>query len=135
EQQAGSVELRSVAERSSLYGAARAWLIMRKEPVAVMLDAESTYPRVADRQRQDAEEVIRMVTSGAPLQVLVAVPALEALLFRQPDAVARAYGPVPPSLLELGLISPRDAFQKLDPNVSIEQVSLNIIKELDDADV
>src|SRR5436190_1118602 len=64
-----------------------------------------------------------------------AVPALEALLLRRPDAVARAYGQVSPSRLELGLISPRDAYPKLDPNVSIEQVALTIINELDDADV
>jgi hypothetical protein len=62
------------------------------------------------------------------------VPAVDALLFRRPDAVARAYGPVSPSLLELGRISPRDAFPKLDPNVSTEQGALTIINELDDTD-
>src|SRR5690349_16350282 len=85
EQQADSVKIRSVSELSSLYGAAKAVLIMRKEPVAVVLDAESTYPRAAARQREGALEVIGEAAWRAPLRILVAVPALEALLFRQPD--------------------------------------------------
>src|SRR5437016_1395375 len=102
EQQDGSIEIRAVAERSSLYGAAQAVLIMRREPVAVVLDSESTYPRVAARQRQGAEEVIGDAAWRAPLRILVAVPALEALLFRRPDAVARAYGPAPPQPVGAG---------------------------------
>jgi hypothetical protein len=65
EQQAGSVTIRSDAIESSLYASARTLLLVRREPVALVLDAKSTYPRVAEHQRQDAEEVIRMVTSPA----------------------------------------------------------------------
>src|SRR5438270_13642053 len=96
ERQAGSVTIRSDAIQTSLYASARTLLIVRREPVAVVLDAESTYPTVADRQRQAAEEVIGEAAWRAPLRILVAVPALEALLFRRPDAVARAYGQVTP---------------------------------------
>jgi hypothetical protein len=135
EQQAGSLQCRFAAPMSSLYASARTLLIVRNEPVAVVLDAESTYPRVAAQQRQAAEEVIGDAAWRAPLRILVAVPAVDALLFRRPDAVARAYGPVPQSLLELGRISPRDAFAKLDSTVSLEQVALKIIHELDDADI
>jgi hypothetical protein len=135
EQQAGSVEIRSTAPPSSLYAAARTLLVVRNEPVAVVLGADSTDPEAAARRRLAAEEVIGEAAGSAPLRVLMAVPALEALLFRRPDAVARAYGHVPQGLLELGLLSPRDALEKLAPNFSGHQSSFNIIKELDDADV
>jgi hypothetical protein len=135
EQQAGSIRIRSSKIRSSLYGSARGLLVVRKEPVAVVLDADSTRPGVADLRRQDAEEVIGKTAGAAPLKILVAVPALEALVFLRPDAVARAYGPVPQSLIELGLASPWTALEKLDRTASSEQVSLNIIEELDSADV
>ncbi len=135
EQQAGSIRIRSFTIRSSLYGSARTLLMLRKEPVAVVVDADSSRPGVADRRRQDTGEVIGEAAYAAPLLILVAVPAMEALVFRRPDAVARAYGPVSQDLIELGLVSPWTALEKLDRTVSSDQVSLNIVKELDDADV
>ncbi len=59
-------------------------------------------------------------------------------MFRRPGVIERVYGPVSESLLELGRISPPDAFQKLNPNVSVEQVeqvSRRLIQELDDTDI
>ncbi len=135
EQRAGSIRIRSSTIRSSLYSSARTLLMLRKEPVAVVLDADSTRSGVADLRRQSAEEVIGEAAGVAPLRILVAVPAMEALVFRRPDAIARAYGQVPQSLIELGLVSPWTALEKLDRTASTDQVSLNIVKELDDADV
>ena len=60
---------------------------------------------------------------------------MEALLFRRPDAVARAYGPVSEGLLELGLFSPRNALEKLDPNLARQQAAVKIIEKLDVADI
>jgi hypothetical protein len=102
EHQAGLIEFRCATPPSSLYAAARTLLAVRNEPVAVVLDADSTDPEAADRRRWVAEEVIGEAAGAAPLRILVAVPALEALLFRRPDAVARAYSYSPPGLLELG---------------------------------
>jgi hypothetical protein len=135
EHDAGWIKFWYSALPSSLYGSARTVLGVWKKPAALVLDADSTNPRAADRCRLDAEEVIGEAAGMAPLRVLVAVPALEALLFRRPDAVARAYGQIPPGLLELGQISPRDALAKLDQNVSLHQVALNLIKELNDSDI
>jgi hypothetical protein len=135
ELQAGSVNLQSFKEPSSLYGGARALLVMRHKAVAVVLDADSTYPVAAARRRQSAEEVIGEAAWAAPLRILLAVPTMEALLFRRPDAVARAYGPVSESLLELGRISPRNALEKLDPDLARHKASFKIIQELDTADI
>jgi hypothetical protein len=135
EQQASSVEIRCSTPPSSLYAAARTLLVVRNEPVAVMLDADSTDPEAANRRRLAAEEVIGEASGSAPLRVLMAVPGLKALLFRRTGAIERAYGHLPQGLFELGLLSPRDALEKLDPNCSSHQSSLNIIKELNDADV
>ncbi len=135
EQQAALVKILSYPEPSSMTGSAKGFLAVRREPVAVVQNAESTYPRAAAWMRQGIEEVMGDIIWRAPFRILIAVPAVEALLFRRPDAIARAYGPVSEHLLEIGLISPRDALMKLDPYISPDQVSLNIIKELDDADI
>jgi hypothetical protein len=135
EHRAGAVESRRAAPPSSLYSAARTLLAVRNEPVAVLLDAGSTAPEAADRRRLAAEEVIGEAAGAAPSRILVAVPALEALLFRRPDALARAYGTISPGLLELGRVSPRDALEKLDPSGSASRASCDIIRALDDHDI
>jgi hypothetical protein len=135
EKQAGLVRIRSFPEPSSMTGAAKTSLIVRREPLALVQNAESTYPRTAAWMKQGIEEVMGDFIWRAPCRILIAVPAVEALLFRRPDAIARAYGPVSGHLLEIGLISPRDALIKLDPNIEPDQVSLNIINELDETDI
>jgi hypothetical protein len=135
EHDAGWIKFWYSALPSSLYGSARMVLGVWREPAVLVLDANSTYPEVADRCRLGAEEVIGEVAGVAPLRVLVAVPALHALLFRRPDAVARVYGQISPGLLELGQISPRDALAKLDQNVSIHEAVCKLILELNDQDI
>jgi hypothetical protein len=135
EQEAGFVHVQFIAFSSSLYASARTLLAVRDEPVAVVLNADSTNPAAAGRRRQEAEEVIGWTANTAPLRILVAVPALEALLFRRPDAIARAGGHLAPDVLELGQFSPRDALEKLDRNGLGHGASLKIIAILNDADV
>jgi hypothetical protein len=135
EQQAGLVIVRSYPEPSSMTGSAKMFLAVRREPVAVVQNAESTYPRTAAWMKQGIEEVMWGTPQRAPFRILIAVPAVEALLFLMPDAIARAYGPVSEHLLEIGRISPRDALIKLDPTIEPDQVSLNIINELDETDI
>jgi hypothetical protein len=135
EQAVGLVDIRAAGPASCLYAAARTLLAVRCEPVALVLDADSTDPEADRRRRQAAEEVLGEATGAAPLRILVALPALESLLFLRPATVERAFGPVAEDVLELGRLSPRDALKKLDPNRSEYHASLNLIRALDDADI
>jgi hypothetical protein len=135
EQDGGLVELRVSAPSSSLYGAARTLLGIRSEPVAVVLDAESTDEDAVERRQRSAEEVIGDAAGVAPLRVLVAVPALEALLFRRPDAVRRAFPQASESLVEVGLVSPWNALKRLDSCLSGPTASLHIVRGLNEQDV
>ena len=73
EHDAGWIKFWYSALPSSLYGSARTVLGVWKKPAALVLDADSTNPRAADRCRLDAEEVIGEAAGMAPLRVLVAV--------------------------------------------------------------
>jgi len=134
EQEAGFVEIRASVPRSSLYAAARTLLAVRCEPVALVLDAGSTDPEAARRRQQAAEEVIGEAAGAAPLRVLVAVPALESLLFLRPAAVERAFGPSAKDLMELGRVSPRDALERLDPS-GCAIAAFKLVGALDDDDL
>jgi hypothetical protein len=135
--EAGLIEIRAAAPSSSLYSAARTLLAVRDEPVALLLDADSTDPEAVARRRSSAEEVVGDVASAAPLRVLVAVPALEALLFLGPDPVERAFGAVAGDerLLELGRMNPREALKRLDPAGHWWTASLNLVRALNDGDI
>ncbi len=135
EQQAGLVEFRCAHPTSSLYAAAKTLLEIRNEAVALVLDADSTEPTMAARVRDEAAEVIGESAFAAPLSILVAVPAVESLLFRRPDAVRRAYSHATSDVIDLGLVSPGDALQKLNGASDRYQASLAIITKLNDDDI
>jgi len=102
-----------------------------------LLDADSTYPEAVARRRLTAEEVVGDVASSAPLRVLVAVPALEAILFLRPDPVARAFGETASDghMLELGRLNPREALKRLDPRGHWWTASQILVRTLNDGDI
>jgi hypothetical protein len=137
EREAGLIEIRAADPLSSLYSAARTLLAVRGEPVALLLDADSTYPEAAARRRDAAEEVVGDVANSASLRILVAVPALAALLFLRPEPVARAFGSATSDvhMLELGRMNPREALKRLDPAGHWRTSSMNMVRTLNDEDI
>ncbi len=135
EQQAGLVDFRCAHPTSSLYAAAKTLLEVRNEPVALVLDADSTEPTMATRVRDEAAEVIGQSAAAAPLRILVAVPAVESLLFHRAEAIQRAYGNTPSDLINLGLLSPGDALQKMNGASDRYHASFTIITKLNDDDI
>jgi hypothetical protein len=135
EQEAGLVDFRCAHPTSSLYSAAKTLLEIRNEPVAVVLDADSTEPMMAARVYEEAAEVIGESAAAGPLRILVAIPAIESLLFRRPEAVRRAYANVSDDLLDLGLVSPGDALQKMNGTPSRYHASIAIITKLNTDDI
>ncbi len=134
---AGVIEIRAAGPLSSLYSAARTLLAVRGEPVVLLLDAESADPDAIARRRRGAEEVVEAVAFSAPVCVLVAVPALEALLFLRPDPVARAFSAAGSDehMLELGRMNPREALKRLDGAGHWWTASLNLVSALGDEDI
>ncbi len=135
EQLAGLVEVRCSYPTSSLHSAAKTLLQIRYEPVALVLDADSTEPKMAARVRDEAAEVIGESGAVASLRILVAVPALDALLFRRPAAIRRAYSDTTSDSIELGLVSPGDALRKISGASSRHQASVAIIATLNADDI
>jgi hypothetical protein len=88
-------------------------------------------------RRLTAEEVVGDAAGSAPLRVLVAVPALEALLFLRPGLVARAFGAAAGDehVLGLGRLNPREALKRLDPRGDRWTASWNLVSSLDDEDI
>ena len=74
----------------------------------------------------------------APFLLLVAVPALESLLFTRPGLVARVFGEGADDgghVLEIGRLSPREAYTRLDPHGLEDAAFDKMLESLDDDDV
>jgi hypothetical protein len=100
-----------------------------------VLDADSTDPEAARRRRQDAEEVIGATALAAPLRILVAVPALEALRFLRPSALARAFSTAAEDLVTLGCLSPRDALTRIASDHDAPHAAIELTRTLDAHDI
>jgi hypothetical protein len=115
-----SINLRIIASgpKSSFYSKARTLLGVSGEPVALVINTETTDPASIAEQRQTAEEVIGATARSAPFCLLLAQPSLESLLFTRPSLLAKAFGDGADEggrALELGRLSPRDAYKRLEP--------------------
>jgi hypothetical protein len=135
-----SIDLRIIASgpMSSAYSSARTLLAVLGEPVALVLNAETTYPEAVARHRQTAEEVIGATAKRSPFCLLMAVPSLESLLFTRPALLARAFGDRADDggrAQELGRLSPREAYKRLDPGSPEGAGFSKLLQEMDDEDV
>ncbi len=136
EQDRYGIEIRAVGGKSSVYSFARTLLAVKRIPVAVVIDADSPEPEVAEERQRTAEEVIGDVASGIPFRVIVAVPELEILFFRRPELVRRVFGEVVNDhLMELAQLSPRRALQRLASDKSIEVARVKLLKAMDNDDL
>ena len=123
---------------SSIYSTARTLLAVRRVPVALVLDAGSTDPDMVSRQRQSVEEVIGEAAYRAPFRLLLAVPALQSLLFTRPDLLARAFGEGADQdgrVLDIGRLSHREAFKRLDPNASEDATFGKLLQQINSEDI
>ena len=81
---------------------------MRGEPVALLLDADSTYPEAIERRRLIAEEVVGDVAAPHHFEFSSQCPRSKCCCSYVPIRIARAYGAaaVDEQLLELGRMRP-----------------------------
>lgn len=75
--------------RSSAISLARSALVARGTPTALVLDANSTDEDQIVRTRVELEEALTAAGSAAPYHVCLAIPTIEAWLWRDSDGMKR----------------------------------------------
>lgn len=136
EQHRDDIEIRVVGGKSAIHSFARTLLAVKRIPVAVVIDANSPEPDVAMERQRSAEEVIGAAAVGIPFRVIVAVPELEILFFQRPELLRRVFDEaVDDHVMELAQLSPRRALEKLAPDKPLQSVRLEVLKEMDAADL
>ena len=108
---------------SGLASLARTLLVLRRKPIAVLLDSDSLNPNVIAERRREVEELIRAANSAVPVKVVSVVPTIEAWFFAAPEAIERFLGQT--------ISAEWRAFGKRDPKGVLQQLAANQQKTWD----
>ncbi len=110
---ASGVQIVPAGGLSAAKSLARSLLALRQRPVAIVMDSDSVVPATIMERRQSAEEAVQGIAGNVPIRVIMAVPELEAVLFRNPAGLERILGaPIPIGIGELAETRPRKALDE-----------------------
>jgi len=120
------------------YASAQTLLIDRRQPVALVINTQTTHPGLVTDQRLLAEDLIGPSVRSKSFRQLIAEPSLQALFFTRPGLIARAFGDGADEgghILELGRLSHQYAYKRLDPGGTEESTFLKLFQALDEDDI
>jgi hypothetical protein len=114
----GSVTVAFEAARgwSAAESLARSFLAIDREPVALVIDADSTSPKQIEERRAVTEGLLGLYAQSSRWVVILMVPMVEALFFRDPVFLAdvlRLKTKVSPAILRQAKFEPKAALQDL----------------------
>src|SRR4051794_10509205 len=107
------IEFVRAGSSSGIASLARSFLVRRRTPLAVLMDADSLDPTVIKERRESTEELIQAAAGSIPVKVVVAVPEIESWFFAVPEAIERVLGGKPPDdLMALGSRDPKGVLEQ-----------------------
>ncbi len=114
----------------------RSFLVRRRTPLAVLMDADSLDRTVIEDRRESTEEFIQAAAGSIPVKVVMVVPEIEAWFFTVPEAIERVLGGRPPDdLLALGSRDPKGILQQLSRRSKSGWDTVGAIRALDDQEI
>jgi hypothetical protein len=107
-------QLVNVGNSAEIPSLARSFLVRRRIPLAVLMDADSLDPEVIEERRESTEELIQAAAGSVPVKVIVVVPEIETWFFTVPEVIERVLGVKPSAdLLTLGPRDPKGVLEQL----------------------
>jgi hypothetical protein len=80
-----------VGGRSNISSIARTVLVKHREPVAVVLNADTLDPATIWEKQVTTEQLLRAVSGGTRFKLILCIPALEAVFFNAPEILERIF--------------------------------------------
>lgn len=130
----GQYVLHSVGGRDAARPLARRYLIVNREPVAFVIDADVKDEQRVRQQQRDFEDYFLWGGQGIPFEVIQFVPEIEAIFFEQPGPLERLLGrPLDEQTSFAGRFAPKEMLRRLGPELSIAEPEqlLSILTEGD----
>jgi hypothetical protein len=111
-----TVEFRAARGWSAAESLARSILAIDREPVALVIDADSTSPKQIEERRAVTEGLLGLYAPRSQWLVILMVPMIEALFFTDPDFLMKVLlrkTKVPPTVLRQAKFEPKAALYQL----------------------
>ncbi len=87
---------------------ARKILLQRREPTALIVDADTTEPQEVRQQVRELHDYFGAAADKVGLTVIAMVPEMEVIFFDRPTALANHAGrPLDPALVAAGRVAPK----------------------------
>jgi hypothetical protein len=106
-------EVFSAGGQSSAESLARTILVVKRLPVALVIDADTSNPGAVKEKRAFHETSLRSVAGKIPWHVTLMVPELEVVFFKDPQLAQSLLGPLPPLLIQLGQKAPKETLESI----------------------
>jgi hypothetical protein len=111
--------------RSDAISLAQSLLVARKDPVALIIDADTSDPSRIAEERVVLEEMLRSVGVSAPHKVVLAVPVIESCLFEAPGVLEETFATrLSPEELMEARFQPKQVLQRLAQGRALDYSSL-----------
>lgn len=104
-----------------------------RAPVALVIDADTTEPHRVDALRKRYRDLLASKAPGAPFDVFLAVPELEAVFFTDPHRLARTLGArIEPGEVEAARRRPKEVLGRLLGRSPLVGRPEDLVERLDD---
>jgi hypothetical protein len=124
-----------VVARGTPVSVARTLLVTKLKPVALLLDTDTRNEMLIAERRQNATDVIKLVSAKIPVKVVLFVPMIESIFFAAPKLLEKIYGTaVTKELMLIAQDHPKKALSQLFQSSSGPQKLEELLACLDDED-
>lgn len=129
------LRIKAAGGRDAARPRARKELLVSRQPVALVLDADTTDPTRVQQQQRDLEDYLSWGAQGLPFRVIQFTPELEVVFFNHPEVLTRIFDRKPDEMVILaGQAAPRHVLTQLLQGHKVPD-RIDLIKMLTDADL
>jgi predicted ATP-dependent endonuclease of OLD family len=116
---------------SSVKSMARSLVVRRQIPVAIVVDADTVNADQVEERRREIKEIVESVAVNTPVEVILAVPAIETIFFQDPLLLSHLLGNTPSQeILSLAVYQPKQALTQLISQSNQCQSESQLVEQL-----
>ena len=130
------VSLFAAGGTSAVKSFARSVVVRRQIPTVIVADANSVIPELIEYRRQDIKEIVEILAIDIPVEVILAEPEMECVLFHDRAVLERVLAfDLPNDIIELAQIQPKKALEQLILQSQKFKDSIELLSALQEEDI
>lgn len=121
---------------SAVKSFARSVVVRRQIPTVIVADADSMIPELIEYRRRDIQEIVEILAIDIPVEVILAEPEMECILFYDRSFLTRVFGcDLSEEKIELAKLQPKKALEQLIAQSNKFDNMIELLSVLTDEDI